>query len=111
MVEAKIAAGVCGFVTTVNADCDDGQHVRLKVETDCEKIGVLAQTLAPLEFDAFDEIKNGFDGELFRHVRATLRGCCAGCAVPAGLFKSLQVTAGLALPRPVHIEIRSMSQP
>jgi len=110
MVEAKIAAGVCGFTTTVNAICEDGQHVRLKVATDCEKIGALARTLAPVEFDAFEEIKNGFDGELFRQVRATLRGCCAGCAVPAGLFKSLQVAAGLALPRPVHIEINTLPQ-
>jgi len=110
MVETKIAAGVCGFATTVEAECEDGQHVRLRARTDCEKIEALVRTLASQEFDAFEEIKNGFEGELFRNVRSILKGCCAGCAVPVGLFKSLQVAAGLALPRPVHIEISSSSQ-
>jgi len=36
-------------------------------------------------------------------VRATLSGCCAGCAVPVGIFKALQVAARVALPREVTI--------
>jgi hypothetical protein len=38
-------------------------------------------------------------------VRATLKGCCAGCAVPAGLFKAMQVAAGLALPKDINIRL------
>jgi len=38
-------------------------------------------------------------------VRAVLKGCCSGCAVPCGIFKAMQVAAGLALPAPASIEI------
>jgi len=38
-------------------------------------------------------------------VRETLKGCCAGCAVPAGLFKAMQVAAGLALPQDITIRL------
>jgi hypothetical protein len=31
--------------------------------------------------------------------------CCAGCAVPAGLFKAMQVAAGLALPKDITIRL------
>jgi hypothetical protein len=36
-------------------------------------------------------------------VRASLSGCCAGCAVPVGIFKAMQAAAGVALPRDVTI--------
>ena len=38
-------------------------------------------------------------------VRANLHGCCAGCAVPVGLFKAMQVAAGLALPKDIEIAL------
>lgn len=38
-------------------------------------------------------------------VKETLIGCCAGCAVPAELFKGMQVAAGLALPKDINIRI------
>jgi hypothetical protein len=38
-------------------------------------------------------------------VKETLTGCCAGCAVPVGLFKAMQVAAGLALPKDITIKL------
>jgi hypothetical protein len=35
-----------------------------------------------------------------------LKGCCAGCVVPCGIFKTVQVAGGVALPAPVAIDIR-----
>ena len=31
--------------------------------------------------------------------------CCSGCAVPVGIFKGMQVAAGLALPKDIRIAI------
>ena len=101
MVRATIDAGVCGFTTRLTAECDDGQRVRFHIESDCENIGDLAGELS--EVDAYHEIGAGFDGALFTTVRARMRGCCAGCIVPCGIFKSMQVAAGLALPAPASI--------
>jgi hypothetical protein len=101
--KATIEAGVCGFVTEVTATCEDGQHVSFSITTPCEKIGRLSETLPTV--DAFAEIGSGFEGRVFTAVRSCCEGCCSGCAVPVGVFKAMQVAAGLALPRPVTIQL------
>ena len=104
MVKAMIKAGVCGFTTTVTAESEDMQNVSFKIESDCETIRKLAADFPTV--DGYQEVGAGFDGEVHRAVRSTLRGCCSGCVVPCGIFKSMQVAAGLALPAPVSIDIR-----
>ena len=104
---AEIQAGVCGFATKVTADSPDDQMVTLEIETDCDKIAGLAQALNGNEIDGYDEIAKGFDGVVMSAARATLSGCCAGCAVPAGIFKALQAAARVALPRDVSIQLTS----
>lgn len=96
MVVTKIAAGICGFHTTAHARSDDMQNVTLEVTSTCEKISAMAAGLGII--DAYQEIGAGFDGIVLTAARATLRGCCAGCVVPAGLFKTVQVAGGVALP-------------
>jgi hypothetical protein len=103
MVKTRVEAGICGFVTEIEASSEDMQHVSFKVDTDCEKIKNLSEKLN--YYDAYNEIKEGFDGELFKVIREELKGCCAGCAVPVGLFKSMQVAAMVALPKNISITI------
>ena len=104
MIRTTIKAGVCGFQTTVIARSDDMQNVTLSIESDCEKIRGVAEGLsAPI--DAYQEIGAGFDGAVYTAVLARLSGCCSGCVVPCGIFKSVQVAGGVALPSPVTIDI------
>lgn len=103
MIKTKVEAGICGFVTEIEATSDDEQNVSFKVKTDCEKIKILAEILPTV--DAYSEISTGFDGELYKAIRGELKGCCSGCAVPIGLFKSMQVAANLALPKDILINI------
>ncbi len=49
------------------------------------------------------EISPEGDSVVMATVRENLKGCCAGCAVPVGIFKSMQVAAGLALPKTVTV--------
>jgi hypothetical protein len=101
-----IDAGVCGFRTRVNASSEDAQHVRLEIGTDCEKIKDLSRRISECgEVDAYQEISPARESVILAAARSTLKGCCAGCAVPVGIFKGLQVAAGLALPRNLSIEI------
>jgi len=100
---ARVQAGVCGFATTVTADSPDDQMVTFGIETDCQKIAGLAEVLKGKEIDGYDEIAKGFDGVVLSAARASLSGCCAGCAVPVGIFKAMQAAAGVALPRGVTI--------
>jgi len=104
MAKAEIDAGVCGYVTHVNGLSDDQQNVTLEVNSSCEKIDKLGQMLQEHgHIDAYQEIGLGAEGVLLRTVREALTGCCAGCAVPVGLFKVLQISAGLALPKDITI--------
>lgn len=104
--EIHVDAGVCGFKTDILADSGDNQHVTFRVSTDCDKIGALGDAIEQAgEFDAFNEINPAAESVLLKHVRAHLKGCCAGCGVPVGLFKGMQVAAGIALPKDVLIAI------
>ena len=105
-IKGTINAGVCGFASEVVGASEDGQHVTLAITSDCDKVQRLA-ALVP-ELDAYSEIGAGFEGELLRLAREQMQGCCSGCVVPAGLFKAMQVTAGLALPRPVSIDFERL---
>jgi len=102
---ARVQAGVCGFTTAVTADSPDDQMVRLELETDCQKIAELAETLKGKEIDGYAEMGAGFEGVVMTAVRAALSGCCAGCAVPVGIFKCLQVAARVALPKDVVVTL------
>lgn len=103
-VKTNVEAGVCGFKTEITADSEDAQNVSFGIVTDCEKIGKMAKELA--EVDAYNEIKEGFEGKLYGIIRKNLTGCCSGCAVPVGIFKSMQVAANLALPKDINIKIQ-----
>jgi hypothetical protein len=105
MIRTAINAGVCGFHTVVTARSDDMQMVNLEIASECEKIRGLAEALR-LPVDAYQEIGDGSDGVVLKAARAHLTGCCAGCAVPSGIFKSVQVAGGVALPAPVTFAIK-----
>ena len=70
-----------------------------------KRLGVSYVKLGGGEVDAFAEIGAGFEGEIHRAARAALKGCCSGCVVPNGIYKAIQIAAGLALPRPVAISL------
>lgn len=95
-VTGTIQAGVCGFVTSVTATSEDQQHVCFEVDSTCSTIKALAAALP--DVDAYAELGAGFDGELWSAIRSGLKGCCSGCVVPSGLFKAMQIAAGVALP-------------
>ena len=97
-----IQAGICGFTTEATANSPDQQHVEFSVTSPCEKIQRLAVGLPVV--DAYAEIGAGSEGEFQQVLRCELSGCCRGCAVPVGLFKAMQIAAGLALPAPVSME-------
>lgn len=109
MVKTTVKAGICGFTTVITARSDDMQNVTFAVETDCENVRKLAADLPVV--DAYQEIGAGFDGTLHTAIRDHLRGCCSGCIVPCGIFKAMQVEAGLALPAAASMEIEKLAEP
>ena len=76
---ARVQAGVCGFMTTVTANSPDDQLVTFEIETDCQKIAALTESLKGKEIDGYDEITAGFDGVIMSAVRATLAAGDPAC--------------------------------
>jgi len=106
LAKAQIEAGVCGFSTLVSATCEDGQSVAFDISTDCEKIAGVARRLAAHgPVDAFQEISPAAESVILAAARAELKGCCAACAAPVGIFKCMQAAARLALPQDIAIKI------
>jgi len=101
-----INAGICGFVTSAEVSSPDNQNVEFHVSSNCEKIAKLGKSLKQCEpIDAYQEISPASDSVFMAIVRDNLKGCCSGCAVPSGLFKAMQVAAGLALPKDISISL------
>ena len=104
--KVEIDAGICGFYTTARVTSEDGQNVVFNLDSDCDKILQFGKVLGDKgPIDAYQEINPDGPAVIMTTVRETLTGCCAGCAVPVGLFKATQVAAGLALPKDINIKI------
>ena len=104
--KVNIDAGICGFITIACVNSEDNQNVTFDIDTDCEKINQLGQTLGEKgPVDAYREISPNGPAVIMTTAQEILTGCCAGCAVPVGLFKAMQVAAGLALPKDINIKI------
>ena len=105
MSKATIQAGVCGFVTAVEArmDEDDPMLCHLTIHSDCEAIQKMGKALT--EVNPYKEIS--FKRATPQTYQAAFEYCThAACPVPAGIIKAVEVEAGLALPVDVKIEIQ-----
>ena len=102
MVEVKIHAGICGFITTVEANSEDLQMTTLKIKSECPNFKALEEELT--EVDAYTECF-GKIGE--SEIYAICRKYCkhAACPVPCGITKAVEVACSLALPKDATIEI------
>jgi hypothetical protein len=102
----EIDAGICGFRTNARVASEDDKNVIFDIDTNCDKIARLAKAIGEKgNIDAYQEISPNGPAVIMTTVRETLTGCCAGCAVPVGLFKAMQVAAGLALPKDITIRV------
>jgi hypothetical protein len=103
MARAEIDAGICGFRTTVIARMAEGS-CRITIESDCEAVRELAKALT--EVDPFREIS--FRGEGPLTLRMGARYCHhPACPVPVGIIKTVEIAAGLALPKDATIRLSS----
>ncbi len=108
MARAEIYAGICGFKTVVHAASSDRQHVRLKVESQCPDVLRIRKRLEALTLDAYTEV--GPCDQPGKLKKSEVMELCKelphlACPVPAGIFKALEVAAGLALARDASIRV------
>jgi hypothetical protein len=103
MSHVEVQAGICGHVTQIEATVvDDGQTVRLHIESTCEDMHKLAEQLT--EVDAFQEISYRRGGPKTLQLAPQYLKHPA-CPVPAAIIKAVEATAGLALPKDAVITV------
>jgi len=101
MAKAVIEAGICGFVTTVEA-AFDGEKVSLQIQSDCPAIMKLGEHLPSV--DPYREVSSR--RAIPKTLQAGLDHCThAACPVPVGIIKAVEVAAGLALPKDAVIRV------
>ena len=103
MARGMINCGICGYKVEVEAECQDGQKVNLRISSTCpnyQKIGAELQ-----EVDAFQEL---FQPLLLGQAYQTFAKYSPHPSCPglSGILKTVEVAAGLALPQTAGIEVK-----
>lgn len=102
MKKVKIDPGVCGLMTTVEANSEDGMEVVVSVKSGCESINKMMEALGNT-FDAFEVclVKPG-SGPFYEFACGSFPGHAA-CPAIAGITKCIEAECKLALPRDASI--------
>lgn len=102
MVTGKINCGICGYKIEVMADCDDGQTVKLKIQSECPNYQKIAAELT--EVDAYQELFQPLHlGQVYKVFDKDIpHRSCPGLS---GVLKTIEVASGLALPQKINMEI------
>lgn len=102
MVEVKVNAGVCGYITTIKVDSEDMQNAVIEIQTDCPNIKPMGQELK--EVDGYEECFSKIgDSKVYEISRKYCKH--AACPVPTAIIKGVEAACGLALPRDADIKI------
>ena len=106
MTKVTVTPGVCGFTTTIEIDKIDKKRLSCKIQSDCQLVAALAESLT--EVDKFDVLKPKDQSGLY--LKLTQQPLHLACPVPVGILKAVEVEAGLALPRDVNIHFEAAGE-
>ncbi len=102
MATVTVDPGVCGFQANIMATADEAMNVQIEINSACPLIQKLAIEVA--QVPAMDILRHPIhETQVYRAAGAA--GCHAACPIPSAIIKAIEVAAGLALPRDVHMII------
>ena len=102
MIRVHVQPGICGLESTIDAACEDGQMVRLEIESTCPNIKALSGPLA--EVDGYSIAFSRFsESPVYRAAETEFKH--AACPVPIAIVKAVEAACGLALPKNVEVTI------
>jgi hypothetical protein len=102
MTKVEVEPGNCGMLAVITAESEDGQTVRLSVDTKCPHVAAAMGEIE--EVDGFVEPTLP-PGESVIYSELATRCRHSACPVPSAVIKAVEVEAGLALPQDVTIRI------
>ncbi len=102
MAKVVVEAGVCGFVTTIEAVPQEGYQLKLTIDTPCPSLQPSAAELTAVDGRKVCFAQIG-DSEIFAAARKYCRH--AACPVPTAIHKAAEVACNFALPKDVRMTI------
>ena len=106
MTRAVVNSGICGKTATLEVVKVDKRRVRIEITSDCEMVTKLGEPLA--ELNLWDALKPRVHSEVYKC--ASECRLCASCIVLMAILKTIEVEAGLVLPRPVFVHFKTTEQ-
>ena len=106
MTTVEINAGICGFTTKVYAEKTNGYNALFRLESQCPNWQKVNELTGGQEMDLMTELfKNRQTGKFRSPLLETVLETIPhiSCPVISGVFKALEVSAGLALPKDAAI--------
>ncbi|MEG1924982.1 MAG: hypothetical protein RR415_04470 [Ruthenibacterium sp.] len=102
MTNVKIDPGVCGLITAVTANSEDGMEVILQVKSGCGAVNAMFASLGTT-FDSYELcLAKPGEGPLYEYAAQNFPGHCA-CPAISGIIKAAEVECKLALPKNASI--------
>ena len=102
VAKVEVFSGICGFRTVITAVPQEKRSVKLTLASDCPNVCKCIDKM-----DVVNPFKELFgklhDSEVYQAASAVIPH--PSCPVPPAILKAVEVAAGLALPKDVHISI------
>lgn len=99
MTKVIVFSGICGFSTEIVAEMLDRKKINIRITSECEMVRSLAQEIVTLDMMA--AFRGFMNNPVYKAASRHLRH--VACPVPSGILKTLEVEAGLCLPKDVSI--------
>lgn len=99
MTRVIVFSGICGFSTEIVAERVDKKKINIRITSECEMVRAMAQDISTL--DMMVAFIGFMDNTVYKAASRHLRH--VACPVPSGILKTLEVEAGLCLPKDVSI--------
>ena len=106
MTKVKVNPGVCGFVTSITAESEDGEEAVVKVASGCESIRKMMEDLGNT-FDPIEVCLTRQGTGVFYDYAGEHFPVHAACPVINGILKCIEAECSLALPADASISFVS----
>lgn len=103
MTKVQINPGICGFISSVSAESENGQDVKLSIHSGCPSIKKMIEGMEE-SYDAYELcLTKPGEGPLYEYARENFP-VHASCPVISGILKCAEVECNLALPKDCEIK-------
>jgi hypothetical protein len=100
MKKVAVDSGACGYKAIITAETEDGETIKIKIETECLMVKGMAEELKQVE--KYSLFAGFLTNPVYRVASKHVQHCT--CPVPSAILKAVEAEAGLNVSKNVSIE-------